>query len=780
MLAAANAVTNADLVAGTTLRAPQVTTSANDASTFKPYDPNSILGPTTPSLPYITPPPKPHCNALASVIRIVATVITMIVAPYAAAAVAGIGETMAQTIEIQDGDRQGYNWAQVGTSAIMAGFGASKVGQSLYGGMRTADSVVTRFAGRFAYGATMAVASDAVNYALSKGMGYETHFSLRSTVANGIASGLSTGILGPAPGQGGTSANGPFNWTAVAMAAVKSVARQGISYGVHKAIEGHASWNTGQVLGNAIGDAVGTGLGAVTREQMKASQGDRPELTAVGIEQERFGVDPGTLELLPPPRLSEPAMGGVLSGFAADASIAYGDQRRSAAVSGFQTPSTPHNVETPEQRQYIATLNAYLRERGMTPLPEGASYGIAYDRYQDLVGERKIYNLEPLVVTGAGAYDPVSDPSWWSIYHLLDSGAGTGVIKLDRQNAYQSRTGEMPRFVPATLRTGYPGGVTAAEYHRGVNQQTMRDIGAVWDVLQKAPTALFPNHAALFSGESDSTFWGSVTGVGKEIANIAIGGANVLWIGAAGGMPLMAASEGHNWLIPSFEIGKEEYLGAALVDTVTLGAGVAVEAAGLLRTASAARYSRGLEGVASWSELGVPQVANAQRSELIAEANSRSAYLRGKFGSLTSEQRLARIDELSQANWTRRVDEMINSQDYVFRYLTDSGLQASLKYNSVRGYATTNFSSSSSEVMSGAQIFEQWPGAPFTGPVKYGVAIPVNRLQGFSVARPMGGAGTAGWEVFANSYPAAGAGGYSQFLINSVPLNQTYLFTLRP
>jgi hypothetical protein len=173
-------------------------------------------------------------------------------------------------------------------------------------------------------------------------------------------------------------------------------------------------------------------------------------------------------------------------------------------------------------------------------------------------------------------------------------------------------------------------------------------------------------------------------------------------------------------------------------------------------------------------------VANTQRAELIAEANSRSAYLRGKFGGLTSEQRLVRIDELSQANWTRRVDEMINSQGYVFRYLTDSGLQASLKYNSVRGYATTNFSSSSSEVMSGAQVFEQWPGAPFTGPVKYGVAIPVDRLQGFSVARPMGGAGTAGWEVFANSYPAAGAGGYSQFLINPVPLNQTYLFTLRP
>ena len=82
--------------------------------------------------------------------------------------------------------------------------------------------------------------------------------------------------------------------------------------------------------------------------------------------------------------------------------------------------------------------------------------------------------------------------------------------------------------------------------------------------------------------------------------------------------------------------------------------------------------------------------------------------------------------------------------------------------------------------MSGAQIFEQWPGAPYTGPVKYGVAIPVSKLNGFSVARPMGGAAVSGWEVFANSYPKAGAGHFSQFLINPVPLNDVFIFTLKP
>jgi hypothetical protein len=173
-------------------------------------------------------------------------------------------------------------------------------------------------------------------------------------------------------------------------------------------------------------------------------------------------------------------------------------------------------------------------------------------------------------------------------------------------------------------------------------------------------------------------------------------------------------------------------------------------------------------------------LGGASSATVTSETNALQRIAANNRVDTGSVARMARIDELSQANWGRRIDEMVNSQDYVFRYLTESGLESSLKYNSVRGYATTNFSSSSAEVMSGAQIFEQWPGAPYTGPVQYGVAIPVNKLNGFSVARPMGGSATAGWEVSANSYPGAGAGQYSQFLINSVPLSDVHLFRLHP
>lgn len=102
------------------------------------------------------------------------------------------------------------------------------------------------------------------------------------------------------------------------------------------------------------------------------------------------------------------------------------------------------------------------------------------------------------------------------------------------------------------------------------------------------------------------------------------------------------------------------------------------------------------------------------------------------------------------------------------------------EYGSVRGYTTTNFSHSSSEIMDGTQILEQWLGGPHLGSVRYGAAIPVDKLRGVSIVRPMENSATSGWELFTNSYPEAGKGGFSQFLIDSVPIEDVKLFTLEP
>ena len=139
-----------------------------------------------------------------------------------------------------------------------------------------------------------------------------------------------------------------------------------------------------------------------------------------------------------------------------------------------------------------------------------------------------------------------------------------------------------------------------------------------------------------------------------------------------------------------------------------------------------------------------------------------------------SAARMARIDELSGANYQRLLGNAIDNQEYVYRYLSEKGLSTSTQYGSLRGYTTTEFSTSSAEVANGAQILPEW-GVPV-----YGVRIPVSDLNGFSVARPMGNTATTGWEAFTNSYPSAGSGGWPQFLINQIPLDPANIFKLNP
>ncbi|WP_104040582.1 hypothetical protein [Vibrio hyugaensis] len=158
----------------------------------------------------------------------------------------------------------------------------------------------------------------------------------------------------------------------------------------------------------------------------------------------------------------------------------------------------------------------------------------------------------------------------------------------------------------------------------------------------------------------------------------------------------------------------------------------------------------------------------------LPSAKSRYAELKDKYGGLTREEWLGRIDTLSQQNYERRLDEMINSQTHVFRYLSEDSLAASQKFGTVRGYTTTEFSHSTRDVMVGAQIKPEW------SEPKYGVAIPTNELKGYKLARPDGDTKQFGWEMFTNSYPEAGSGGWSQFLIDPVPIEKTHIFKLKP
>ena len=211
MLAAANAVTDADLVAGTTLRAPQVTTTANDASTFKPYDPNAILGPTTPSLPYIAPPPKQQCNAVAqilmAVVAIVVTVYTAGVASFAmsgltaaattgqAIAAAVIGGAVGAATSTALGSAMGvasFSWRNVAAQGLAAGLTAG-FGAWANASTRTLAKLVnTSNATRAAAGA---VVGNLAGYAANRLVGNDVHFSWTSVAASAVSGAISAKVV---------------------------------------------------------------------------------------------------------------------------------------------------------------------------------------------------------------------------------------------------------------------------------------------------------------------------------------------------------------------------------------------------------------------------------------------------------------------------------------------------------------------------------------------------------------------------------------------------------
>jgi large repetitive protein len=158
-----------DLVPGQSITIPSVTTNSNTANTFKPYDPNSITGSTTPSLP-ATPPPPPSqagCNTLAMIVIIAVVVVASIFTAGVAA------EAMAGEIG---------SFTSIMSAGSAAMVGASTVGASL--GASMAAAAVGGFAG--------SVAGQLTGDALGVSHG----FSFGQALTAGFAAGLTAGIGG--------------------------------------------------------------------------------------------------------------------------------------------------------------------------------------------------------------------------------------------------------------------------------------------------------------------------------------------------------------------------------------------------------------------------------------------------------------------------------------------------------------------------------------------------------------------------------------------------------
>lgn len=231
VLAEANAIADdSGLTAGTTLVVPEVKVTANDASTFKPFNPQEAIGNTSPSLPYIEPPPKEHCNGIAMVLMVIVAVVATVFTAGAAALAFG---------------------------AVAAGTGAFAAGTAVLTG--TAMAAATGFAATAAVAGAAFVggmAGSIASQAVGKAMGVVDSFSLRSAVGSGLGAAAGAGIAGAI--GGGAQVSELIQAGSYGRVAAIGAANAAAGYAAGKiagVADTHFSWRA--IAANAVSSVVG-------------------------------------------------------------------------------------------------------------------------------------------------------------------------------------------------------------------------------------------------------------------------------------------------------------------------------------------------------------------------------------------------------------------------------------------------------------------------------------------------------------------------------------------
>jgi len=238
LIADANGLSGAEtLRAGQTLSIPnKVTNVHNNATTFRPYDPNDVLGDLSPSAP--KPVSNSHhggCGVIGTLLLVAIAVAVTVVSSGAFAAVAA-------------------------SSATGGSFGLG-AGLSLLAGNTVAGVSMTGF-GLVAAGAVGAAAGSIVSQGVGVATGLQSSFSWKDVALAAVAGGVSAG-LGQIHGGLGRFLSAKDLFSGAARGIISNVATQGIALAT--GLQSHFDWKA-----VAVGAAVG-GVSAQTRGYLPAS-----------------------------------------------------------------------------------------------------------------------------------------------------------------------------------------------------------------------------------------------------------------------------------------------------------------------------------------------------------------------------------------------------------------------------------------------------------------------------------------------------------------------------
>ncbi|QSI29786.1 hypothetical protein GNX71_09405 [Variovorax sp. RKNM96] len=286
LIADANGLmSNADLRAGQVLTVSARVTSANNANTFKPYDPSKIANDT----PTMTAKPQDEkgCGAVG---QIIVAVISVVVAVYTGGiGGAMLGSVVGQAAGVAMGVQDTISWKQVALAGVSAGVsaGLGEVMPTPLGGVATdIPNVVVR-----------AAVGSALTQGIGVATGLQNKFSWRGVVAAaagaGVGQAISTAIGGMAgsdnyarfddegnlmpgasPNDGGRYyASAWANSVSPAAARFVSGAVGGFAGGLTTAVMRGGKVSVMQVAADAFGNALGESLADAMGQSARTAGG---------------------------------------------------------------------------------------------------------------------------------------------------------------------------------------------------------------------------------------------------------------------------------------------------------------------------------------------------------------------------------------------------------------------------------------------------------------------------------------------------------------------------
>jgi YD repeat-containing protein len=404
VIAEANAIEgNDDLIAGTALRTPAVKTVANTADTFRPYDPSQVIGPTTPELPWIAPPPKAGCDPVIMIILIVVAVAATIAT--GGAALAAMGATSFATASLPVA-------MAAGALGGMAGSIASQVaGMAL--GVQSKFSFKSVLAGAITGAITGGIASgmngstvellkavkgvDGANALTGAAKALQYTKVAASAVMNASASYVGNKLAG----VDGTT----FSWKSIAASAVTNVASAAFSSAT-------SGWNPKSDFGQIGKEFVGNMVGGVVSLHVRRALGFDDEVNYGAMAVDAFGNTLGSKlgysilngitadKDVPPTQSSTSVLGGggdVQSGTVPGVPVAMREN---------PMPSGPTTLAPAERRVAATATNiqpaaANTAQAQVQSRPTTTSLEDAYQQFEfsHRVDEKTI-ELEPVNVVG--------------------------------------------------------------------------------------------------------------------------------------------------------------------------------------------------------------------------------------------------------------------------------------------------------------------------------------------------------------------------------------------